>query len=171
MNPQDVYAKTEKGVEEIRTRQHRLPQKLRSLLIMIDGAKPAAILIRQAASLGDVPGFLAELAQQGFIAPRFARDSGPGGIPTARSDGAPAKAPLPPGEEEMRRVEKAVTFMSNSLRHYRGPFASSLIDKLEKSERLEDVRRHLDEYASAIAKAGGGKVAADLTQKLRQLLA
>ena len=35
----DVYAKTDKGREEIATRGDRLPARLRSLLLMIDGQR------------------------------------------------------------------------------------------------------------------------------------
>ncbi|MCX7893457.1 MAG: thiosulfate oxidation carrier complex protein SoxZ, partial [Burkholderiales bacterium] len=46
-----VLAKTAKGLEEIRSRAHGVPQKLRTLLIMVDGT----------ATVGETPLLRAEL--------------------------------------------------------------------------------------------------------------
>jgi hypothetical protein len=67
MEGQDIYVKTEKALEEIQNRTYKLPQKLRSLLIMIDGAKPVTAFMDWSKVLGDVSAMLVELEQQGFI--------------------------------------------------------------------------------------------------------
>ena len=40
-----IYEKTEKGREEIATRLHHLPVRLRSVLVMIDGRRPVSELM------------------------------------------------------------------------------------------------------------------------------
>jgi hypothetical protein len=67
MDRQDIYAKTEKGEEEMKSRKYKLPQAMRSLLIMIDGTMSVGAFLSQATALGNVSTMLAELEQQGFI--------------------------------------------------------------------------------------------------------
>lgn len=42
----NVYEKTDKGRDEIATRQNRLPARLRALLLLIDGQRSLAMLAR-----------------------------------------------------------------------------------------------------------------------------
>jgi hypothetical protein len=62
-----IYHKTEKGTEALKTRGKDLPQKLRTMLILIDGTKSVRELLPAAAILGMDGNALAMLAQQGLI--------------------------------------------------------------------------------------------------------
>jgi hypothetical protein len=70
MDELSVFMKTEMAAEEIKNRTYKLSQKMRSLLIMIDGKKPVSALIEIAGGLGDVAVILTELENQGFIVKR-----------------------------------------------------------------------------------------------------
>lgn len=48
MSSETIYAKTQKGFEEMARRTYRLPARMRSLLIMIDGRLPAGELFARA---------------------------------------------------------------------------------------------------------------------------
>lgn len=67
MNLQAVLQKTEKGVAEVQTRQHKLEQKLRNLLIVVNGKATAGELVKQFAQLGDVTPLLEQLLAGEFI--------------------------------------------------------------------------------------------------------
>jgi hypothetical protein len=67
MNQQAVLQKTEKGVEEIKTRAHKLEQRLRMLLIVVNGKATAADLVKQFESIGDVTPQFEQLIAQGFV--------------------------------------------------------------------------------------------------------
>ena len=56
-----VYAKTRAGMEEVKNRKVKLPPKMRTMLILIDGTKPALILREEAEALGVAPDFLEHL--------------------------------------------------------------------------------------------------------------
>jgi hypothetical protein len=88
MDRQDVYGKTEKGLEEIKSRKYNVPQAMRSLLIMIDGTKTVGSFLDQAGALGDVSAMLAGLEQQGFIVKAVVAAK-----PTAAADKKAASAP------------------------------------------------------------------------------
>jgi len=67
MNPQAVLKKTEKGVEEIQTRKYHLDQRLRTLLIVVNGQLTAGQLVDRFGRLGDVEPLLTQLLEQGFV--------------------------------------------------------------------------------------------------------
>lgn len=62
-----IYDKTEKGREEIATRKNQLPARLRTLLVMVDGQKPASALLQNTAALGVDEECLNALVAEGFI--------------------------------------------------------------------------------------------------------
>lgn len=67
MNLQAVLQKTEKGVAEVQTRQHKLEQKLRNLLIVVNGKATAGELVKQFEQIGDVAPLLEQLLAGEFI--------------------------------------------------------------------------------------------------------
>ena len=62
-----IYDKTDKGREEIATRKHRVPPRLRTLLVMIDGNLPLDALLKNFAGLGVTKESIDELVDQDFI--------------------------------------------------------------------------------------------------------
>ncbi len=74
MNLQAVPQKTEKGVEEIKTRGSGLEQRLRTLLIVVNGKTTGADQLKQFVQLGDARPVLERLLAEGYAreAPVFA---------------------------------------------------------------------------------------------------
>jgi hypothetical protein len=62
-----IYEKTEKGREEIATRKHHMPTRLRSVLVMVDGRQPLSALLPHLTKLGLDKGSIDELVEQGYI--------------------------------------------------------------------------------------------------------
>lgn len=76
-----VLQKTRKGLEEVETRAHRLPGRLRAVLIMVDGQRTGAQLLQQAGELAEqLASQLNDLILMGFIEEVRAQ---PGPTPTA----------------------------------------------------------------------------------------
>ena len=67
MDPGIVLRKAEKGVNELRTREHRLPAGLRMVLILVDGKADIDGLRKKAASLSQIEEYLGTLLKEGFI--------------------------------------------------------------------------------------------------------
>lgn len=67
MDLQAVLSKTDKGVEEIETRKHKLEAKLRTLLIVVNGKSTAAELLQNFAQRGDLTPLLERLLAEGFV--------------------------------------------------------------------------------------------------------
>ena len=66
MNTQ-LFDKTDKGREEIATRQYHLPPRMRTLLLLVDGKSTADQVLQKVTGLGLNESALVELLEQHFI--------------------------------------------------------------------------------------------------------
>lgn len=62
------FARTQKAEEEIQSRSHGVAPRLRSVLIMADGKKPAGDLLNLALRTGIEAGVIKQLESDGFLA-------------------------------------------------------------------------------------------------------
>jgi hypothetical protein len=69
MDRRIVFAKTRRGKHELATRSFGLRQRLRTVLILVDGTSTVANLQRKCAGLGDIAPTLKSLAEGGYIRP------------------------------------------------------------------------------------------------------
>lgn len=160
-----VYRKTEKGLAEIETRTYRLPPRLRTALIMVDGHRTDEDLKKLIALDADV--VLATLLDQGFIEvlatlapkppPRPAAAAAPVAAPAAPAAGGGAKA-----LEERKRM--AVRFLNDHL----GPSAESLALKIEKATDWNDLRTHLEMAEHFLRSGRGASTAQEFAAKFIQ---
>jgi hypothetical protein len=134
MDKAAVLAKTAKGAEEIKSRAHGLAQKMRSLLIMVDGASTAGDILARFGGIPDVEAGLEALVAQGFVELRG------GGAPAAPAPAAPAPATTaarppaaaPPAPPQTRR--EALSALTRVLHDAIGPDADMLTVRLEKAK-------------------------------------
>jgi len=136
-----IYRKSAKGISEIETRAHRLPPRMRSALILVDGKRSdddLRPLIQPHA--GET---LAALAEQGFI-----EALAPPPVPAPRPAQRPATAP--PADFETRR-RAAVRALNDQL----GPRAETLAIKMERARSDNELRPLLATAAQLIANAQG----------------
>jgi len=67
MDPSIVLRKAEKGIHELKTREHRLSPGLRMVLILVDGKADIDGLRKKAQSLNQIEEYLGTLLKEGFI--------------------------------------------------------------------------------------------------------
>lgn len=123
-----IYRKTAKGLAEIETRVYRLPPRLRSVLIMIDGKRSDADLVQMLPQAAEV---LAALAQDDFIS-EYTRTSA-------------APAPPPPPERTVIRPPQPTfeAMRKDVLRAFNdrlGPAGEGMALKLEKARNETEFR-------------------------------
>lgn len=171
INQTDVFTKTEKGSEEIKSRKYKLSPKLRTMLILIDGTKPAAALTEQAAKLGVEENFLETLHSQGFITKPI--DAEPTPAPASGALGvAPAESASPavPATDDFERYTRARKFMTDTAAEALGIKAFFFTLKIEKCANLNDLKALVPDYSKALAKNRGVEEAQVFLNKLRELL-
>ena len=101
-----IYDKTDKGRDEIATRKYHVPAKLRSLLVMIDGHRPLAVLMKNFSPLGLTVDHVADLLRDEYI---FLADEGlPEPVPEAelaKAHGPSARARMAARRESSARAQ------------------------------------------------------------------
>lgn len=164
-----VYEKTDAGAEEVRARSRKLPPRLRTMLIMVDGTMSESQLLDAAATLGAPGDFLQALQEQGLIRRREAARAAERSIDlNLDQPDQPARPIAVPTEGE--RFRSAQKFMNDSAVDALGLRAFFFTLKLEKCFTCEDLRALLPEYAKVIAKGSGDGPARLLSQRARDIL-
>lgn len=96
-----IYDKTDKGRDEIATRQHHLQARLRTLLLLIDGQRQLGDLLRNTEGLGLNADNVAQLEAEGFITLVKGPDPEPVAAAAARKPGLRrtmgGRRPMPAG--------------------------------------------------------------------------
>ncbi|HSV68843.1 MAG TPA: hypothetical protein VLI72_01925 [Methylibium sp.] len=144
-----VYRKTDKGINEIATRAHRLVPRLRSALILVDGKRGDDALGKLILPPAD--GVLASLLADGFI------EALPGSaVPVAVAPGAaataaaPTPAPVVLTLDETRR--RAVRWITDHL----GPYGDPLNMRIEKVKTSDELRGALELADNFVRQQLGG---------------
>ncbi len=175
MNDSAIYIKTTTGTEEVKARARKLPPRLRTMLIMVDGTLTAAQLQSAADTLGAPGDFLQTLLQHGLVEELEARRA------SACAAAAASALPLTAGEvveagapllvlSDPERFRLAQKFMNDNAVDALGLRAFFLTLKLEKCFNCNDLRALLPDFNKAITKGSGEAVARVLVTRARDLL-
>jgi hypothetical protein len=145
MNPLAVLSKTAKGIEEVETRKYKLDQRLRSLLIMVNGKETAGALVEKFAQVRDVTPSLEKLLAEGFLAEAA-------GAPAAGAD-----------------FETVRTRLSNALADALGPAGEAICVKLEECKSPGELKDFLASRKAALD-TGLGRKSPAFWAKAKELL-
>lgn len=153
-----IYRKTDKGRVEIETRVHRLPPRLRTALIMVDGQRSDADLAKLVPQSDDA---LDALSEQGFIAsigPPVASEAS--AAAAAGAAGAPS-SPASVGADFAVRRREAVRMLTDSV----GPVAEALALQIERSKDERTMRPLLVLARESIRNVRGAAAADTFTAR------
>jgi hypothetical protein len=160
MDPSEIYAKTELGVQELRERKLNLPVTLRSLLILIDGNRTVAEVMDKARALRLDERALSALERGGLIAKRFSAPSV-----------APAEAEPPVRtEDEVQRYLQAQQLISDAINRHLGFRGYGLMMRLQKTANNRDIHDLLPDFAKALVKRIGMGPATPIVEEIERLI-
>lgn len=167
-----IFDKTDKGRDEIATRQHHLAPRLRTLLLLVDGKHTAGELLAKIASLGVTEASITELLDNGFICAASTATAVPEPVampvaPAATPPVEQAAPVLPEGKSQFGAIYEFYTATIKSTIGLRG-YALQL--KVEKAASIDDFRQLRRPYLEAVLKARGEEMARSLRDRLDQLL-
>src|SRR5690349_2321490 len=128
MDQNTVLSKSAKGKEEIDTRKYKLDQRLRSVLITVNGKLTVEALAKQFASMADIHTVLERLWREGFVQEQV--------DDTVRLK--PARAEL-------------AAFVSAAL----GPGGDDIAMKIEAAKSMADLRAYLESHRAPLDSALG----------------
>jgi hypothetical protein len=163
MNPNSIYARTEKGSAEVAQRSQAIPNKARSLLLMIDGKASGAQLLDKFAAFPNSAELLQILEDGGYIA---AMAGAPTSVPAPRP-AAPGPVAGAPSGDSLSTVRR---FMNQTLREIFGPDADELSLKVDKAVSAADLRVLAEKHRDLIATVGGRRKAESYWQTIEVLM-
>jgi len=179
METTGIYDKTEKGREEIATRKHQLPARLRTLLVMIDGRHPLETVLSKVGGLGLSGASLDELLDQGFIARVPGTEVVPEPVkapvrklPTAKRVHTPSASVQNEiaGMHEAESFATVLDFYHQTIKQVLGLRGFTLQLKVDKAATLAELAALRSPYLEAVEKAKGDEIARSLAERLDKLL-
>lgn len=125
-----VLGKTRRGVDELAQRTEALPQKLRSVLILVDGKTAYSELVRKLSFMPQCGEHLVWLLQQGFVQAMSAMPVAvaPRAAEAFTAAASPILASHPPSALSARN---ALLALAHELL---GPHAGSVVQRLQDTE-------------------------------------
>ena len=157
-----LFRKTPKGSSEIETRAHRLPPRMRSALILVDGRRSTDELRGLLGPPCDET--LQTLREQGFIEPAGSADA-PAPAPAAQiQSSAPARAaetasvtaaPARPEVDLATLRREAVRHLTDQV----GPMAEALALRMERCKDLAELLPLIGTAAQVIGNVRGAAAA------------
>jgi hypothetical protein len=165
-----VFEKTEKGREEIATRQHQLPPRLRSLLLLVDGKQSGAQLLSRIGATDQEEDSLTDLLREGFIfLVADALDPQEEPLQTGLSDhGVLGIAESIRNPQQQLQAVRA--FYLATIKEYLGLRGYLMRRKVEKAPSMAELRALRADYLRAIFIAKGEDTARRLRDQLDPLL-
>lgn len=167
-----VYVKTDAGKHEL-SQRGKVPQRLRTLLVMIDGQRPAGAFVDSMKGLGVTEESFVELEKLGLIAPAgkaVAATTAPPTSPVAPAAPAATTAPALGTAESRDQVRELHAFFNETLRDALGLRGFTFQLKVERANTVEDFRALRDPYIEAVRKNKGDVIANAFATRLDSLL-
>lgn len=161
-----IFAKTQKGHDEITSKAGGLTPRVRRVLIFIDGKRTVDDL-RAMLQSDDLQHTLGLLEEEGYV--ELVADAK--GKPAEPLPSITAFRPLP-ALPDPTDLQKARNFMANTLNAFVGSLGtSSLLDRIAEARGHEGLRALYDEWYHAIVMSRDGRREAEaLRTKLLQVI-
>jgi hypothetical protein len=156
MNDDVRYAKTDRGVEEVKNQASTLPRKLRSALLLVFASKTAAQLQEQGSAIGAPDDFLEQLLAMGLVEP----------LGGTRAQPPSTLRPQTPAE----RFIAASRFIEQSVANEAGLKAFFFQLKVQKCQDADGLAQLLPAYEEFMRKHAGPESAMVHVAELRGLL-
>ncbi|MEO8751949.1 MAG: hypothetical protein ABI624_04640 [Casimicrobiaceae bacterium] len=159
MNPDEIYAKTERGLQELKERKLNLSIALRSVLILVDGERTVLQILAQSQSLKVDDRALTALERSGLIVKRYGGRSG------SETTAVPAERTA----DEVQRFLRVQRLMDEAINKHLGFRGYGLMLRLQKTSNLRDLHDLLPDFAVALVKRIGFDAAKPLVDEMEQL--
>lgn len=162
MEPSEIYAKTELGLQELNDRTLNLPITLRGLLVLVDGNRTIEEVLVNARELKLDQRALRALERGGLIAKRIPP-------PPATQDEA-AATPAQGSDDESERFTQAQQMLSDAINAHLGFRGYGLTMRLQKAANARDLHDLLPDFAKALVKRLGIEPATPLVSSIERLI-
>jgi hypothetical protein len=154
-----MYRKTAKGHSEIETRALRLPPRLRSALILVDGRRSDFELRKLILQQPDET--LRSLSEQGLIEAIGIAQASRDAMPQFAATVAPSTATNVASAAPVRSFEATRADAVRAFTDLVGPMAEALAIRMERARSHEELRPLVQTAQAVIGNSRGAQAAAD----------
>jgi hypothetical protein len=158
MNPDEIYAKTELGLQELKERKLNLSIALRSLLILVDGQHTVMEILAKSRSLKVDERAMTSLERSGLIAKRY--EAG-----RIRFETIPSRH-----RGRGRTLPARATDDGRGVQQYLGFRGYGLMLRLQKTANLRDLHELLPDVAIALVKRIGFDAATPIVNEMELVI-
>ncbi|GAA5081020.1 hypothetical protein [Lysobacter panacisoli] len=170
MREDEVPNKTDAGRDEIQSRALKLPNVLRSILLMVDGQRNVAQLRGVIGGLKGPDDALDQLEALGLIAaPKSLAAAAAATIPDAVRAAAPVAAVAASSGAGAKGYSALYTLMSETVRDHLGLRGYFLQLKVERCNDVGDLLALLPDFSTALGKAKDVGFATEMDRRFRAL--
>ena len=161
-----LFTKNAKGSEEIAKRTFGLNPRIRQLLILIDGKRSDADLVKMLPGL-DVVGTLQLLLDEGFISGGHQEvlHATPTVATTKQVGDATVSIPVSSSADD-ETVQQRGRRLARLLTQTLGPNADDLALRIERCKSFEEIRELIPQVLGVVEGVAGPRAMADFTRKL-----
>jgi hypothetical protein len=171
MRDDEVPNKTEAGRDEIQSRALKLPNVLRSILLMVDGQRSVGQLRGVIGGLKGPDDALAQLEALGLIA--VPQSLAAAAAATIRESARPAPAPVAPAAVappvNASGYSALYTLMSDTVREHLGLRGYFLQLKVERCSDVGELMALVPDFSAALGKARDVGFATEMERRFRTL--
>lgn len=184
MNDSETFAKTPLGLDEVRSRALKLSQRLRTMLIMVDGTRTVAQLRQAQLTLGAPADFLENLLALGLVVSDMAPSNS---ASAAGSLGSRSVLPTPSAHaavdvelnlstldtglpQDVEKFRAALKFMNDTSVDLLGFRSFFFTLKVEKCFTMADLKELIPQFSGAIAKSKGAEVARAMEERVQRMI-
>ena len=167
----NVFVKTEAGLDEIQTRTLRLSPRLRSLLVLVDGKHSAVSLLEMVRAIGVTADDLQQLLDKGLIGHTDRYNV----MAYAQSSAVPASAGRPelrPAEplDDKQKLAAMYEFFNGFIRPTFGLRGLMLQLKLERCSTIDDYRDLTTEVLTSLETSHGDVAVSQLMTRIEAIM-
>jgi len=155
-----IFDKTDKGRDEIITRKYRLANRLRTLLVMVDGKSTQEELLKRVAGLGLNKADFDGLVDDGFIQDPSARHK------PKQDDSTPSHPTMTPAQ----LFQLLADFYTQAIQENLGLRGHALQLQVDQSTTLQEFLIFRSPFLDAIKKIKGEQKVLVLRQQLDDIL-
>ena len=184
MKDLETFVKTPLGLDEVRTRELKLSQRLRTMLIMVDGTRTVAQLRQAQLTLGAPADFLETLLALGLVVSDMAPSSSESAVGSLSFRSV---VPMPSAHaavdlelnlstldtglpQDVEKFRAALKFMNDTSVDLLGLRSFFFVLKVEKCFTMADLKALIPQFTAAIAKSKGAEVARAMEERVQRMI-
>jgi hypothetical protein len=169
MHSNTIVIKTAKGREEVETRQHGLPVRLRALLIPINGVKSVGDISRAHPSGTQCLEWMDQLLEQGFVEIAGSQTVSAHTAPTPAIAPQPPPNTAPPANDAVK-ITLVKRYLADFVHNTLGFMGGDIVTRIQATDNLPELQSIARSCVEVVTAVAGAKKAQQFQVEVDKLI-